>query len=186
MAYQFFHIEAYSLQAKSYEREITIKKGAKAGEKKTKKTETRSIKEIMEEQARIDEACPHVDEPRRPGLLYGVPLWRFYLAEEWADQAKDARGYKVKKDGNVALVGVASLPREMEDDFPEFAEVTLKFLKEKYGDRLKSVVVHDDEPHPHLHFTVILRKGERFDDIHEGLKAKNEAKKITRRARLKI
>ena len=34
MAYQFFHIEAYSLQAKSYEREITIKKGAKAGEKK--------------------------------------------------------------------------------------------------------------------------------------------------------
>ena len=26
MAYQFFHIEAYSLQAKSYEREITIKK----------------------------------------------------------------------------------------------------------------------------------------------------------------
>lgn len=178
MSYQFFHIEAYSLVAKSYEREITIKKGAKAGEKKTKKTETRSLKEIMEEQARIDEACPHVDDPRRPGLLYGVPPMEVLpLAEEWADQAKDSRGYKMKSDGNVALVGVASLPREMEDDFPEFAEVTLKFLKEKYGDRLKSVVVHDDEPHPHLHFTVIPRKGERFDDIHEGLKAKNEAKK---------
>ena len=27
MSYQFFHIEAYSLVAKSYEREITIKKG---------------------------------------------------------------------------------------------------------------------------------------------------------------
>ena len=38
---------------------------------------------------------------------------------------------KIKKDGNVALVGVASLPREMEDDFPEFAEVTLKFLKRR-------------------------------------------------------
>ena len=37
MAYQFFHIEAYSLQAKSYEREITIKKRAKAGEKKPRK-----------------------------------------------------------------------------------------------------------------------------------------------------
>ena len=159
MAYQFFHIEAYSLQAKSYEREITIKKRSQGRREKTKKTETRSIKEIMEEQARIDEACPHVDEPRRPGLLYGVPPMEvLLLAEEWADQAKDARGYKVKKDGNVALVGVASLPREMEDDFPEFAEVTLKFLKEKYGDRLKSVVVHDDEPHPHLHFTVILAR----------------------------
>ena len=51
----------------------------------------------MEEQARIDEACPHVDEPRRPGL-YGVPPMEVLpLAEEWADQAKDARGYKVKK-----------------------------------------------------------------------------------------
>ena len=178
MSYQFFHIEAYSLVAKSYEREITIKKGSKAGQTEIKKTETRSLKEIMEEQARIEEACPHVEDPRRPGLLYGVPPMEVLaLAEEWADQAKDARGYKMKKDGNVALVGVASLPREMEDDFPEFAEATLKFLKEKYGDRLKSVVVHDDEEHPHLHFTVIPRKGERFDDIHEGLKAKNEAKK---------
>lgn len=178
MSYQFFHIEAYSLVAKSYEREITIKRGSKAGQTEIKKTETRSLKEIMEEQARIKEACPHVEDPRRPGLLYGVPPMEVLpLAEEWADQAKDARGYKMKKDGNVALVGVASLPREMEDDFPEFAEATLKFLKEKYGDRLKSVVVHDDEEHPHLHFTVIPRKGERFDDIHEGLKAKNEAKK---------
>ena len=178
MSYQFFHIEAYSLVAKSYEREITIKKGSKAGQTEIKKTETRSLKEIMEEQARIEEACPHVEDPRRPGLLYGVPPMEVLaLAEEWADQAKDARGYKMKKDGNVALVGVASLPREMEDDFPEFAEATLKFLKEKYRDRLKSVVVHDDEEHPHLHFTVIPRKGERFDDIHEGLKAKNEAKK---------
>ena len=178
MGYQFFHIETYSLVAKSYEREIKIKKGPKEGQTEIKKTETRSLKEIMEEQARIEEACPHVEDPRRPGLLYGVPPMEVLpLAEEWADQAKDARGYKMKKDGNVALVGVASLPREMEDDFPEFAEATLKFLKAKYGDRLKSVVVHDDEPHPHLHFTVIPRPGERFDDIHEGLKAKNEAKK---------
>ena len=148
MSYQFFHIEAYSLVAKSYEREITIKKEARQGKPKLK-TETRSLKEIMEEQARIEEACPHVDDPRRPGLLYGVPpMDVLEIAEEWADQAKDARGYKMKKDGNVALVGVASLPREMEDDFPEFAEATLKFLKEKYGDRLKSVVVHDDEEHP--------------------------------------
>ena len=36
--------------------------------------------------------------PRRPGLLYGVPPMEVLpLAEEWADQAKDARGYKVKK-----------------------------------------------------------------------------------------
>ena len=37
MAYQFFHIEAYSLQAKSYEREITIKKPRQGREKKPRK-----------------------------------------------------------------------------------------------------------------------------------------------------
>ena len=83
------------MQAKSYEKRNNNKKGAKAGEKKTKKTETRSIKRNHGEQARIDEACPHVDDPRRPGLLYGVPPMEVLpLAEEWADQAKDARGYK--------------------------------------------------------------------------------------------
>lgn len=185
MGYQFFHIETYSLVAKSYEREIKIKKGPKEGQTEIKKTETRSLKEIMEEQARIGDSFPHVDVPKVPVLLYGVPpMDVLEIAEEWADQAKDARGYKMKKDGNVALIGVASLPREMEDDFPEFAETTLKWLNEKYGDRLKSVVVHDDEPHPHLHFTVIPRPGERFDDIHEGLKAKNEAKKNNQKGKI--
>ena len=38
MAYQFFHIEAYSLQAKSYEREITIiKKEPRQARKKPRK-----------------------------------------------------------------------------------------------------------------------------------------------------
>jgi hypothetical protein len=58
----------------------------------------------------------------------------------------------------------------------------LTWLREKYGDRLKSVVAHDDEAHPHLHFTVVPRIGERFDDIHEGLKAKNSAKKENKKA----
>lgn len=174
MPFQYIHVEAYARVGKEYERTITLKNG----EKKTKVTKTRNLKEIMEEQARIEEACPHVEDPRRPGLLYGVPPMEVLpIAEEWAENTKDSRGYKMKSDGNVALVGVASLPREMEDDFPEFAEATLKFLKEKYGDRLKSVVVHDDEEHPHLHFTVVPRIGERFEDIHEGIKAKNEAKK---------
>ena len=103
------------------------------------------------------------------------------MVEDWADNAKDAQGRKLRKDGLCALVGVASLPREMEDDFPQFAEDTLAWLKEKYGDRLKSVVVHDDEAHPHLHFTVVPRIGERFDDIHDGYKASKQAKQEGRK-----
>ena len=67
------------------------------------------------------------------GFVWGAPMEVLAMADEWADQAKDSRGYKMKSDGSVAIVGVASLPREMEDDFPEFAENTLKWLKENTG-----------------------------------------------------
>ena len=143
----------------------------------------RSLREILEEQARELEACPHIDRPSPPRILYGVPPMEVLaIAEEWAETAKDSRGHKLRKDGNCVLVGVASLPRAMEDDFPEFAEDTLAWLKEKYGDRLKSVVVHNDEAHPHLHFTVVPKIGERFEEIHEGIKAKNEAKRNNKKA----
>ena len=111
--------------------------------------------------------APMLMSPPSPwSVVWSAPYGGFTSRRGMGRPGERCQGLQSKKDGNVALVGVASLPREMEDDFPEFAEVTLKFLK-KYGDRLKSVVVHDDEPHPHLHFTVIPRKGERFDDIHE-------------------
>lgn len=55
-------------------------------------------------------------------------------------------------------------------------------FKRKYGDRLKSVIVHDDEAHPHLHFSVVPRVVNDSDDIHEGIKAKNQAKKEGQKA----
>lgn len=177
--YQFIHVDAYGREGSSQTKTSMNKHGAKV----TTTTKSRSAKEMLAEQWREEGACPHIKEPRKPGLLYGVkPMEVLPIIDEWADQARDAQGRKLRKDGHCALIGVASLPREMEDNFPEFAEDTLVWLKEKYGDRLKSVVVHDDEAHPHLHFTVVPRLGERFDDIHEGLKAKNEAKKNNKKA----
>lgn len=174
MSYQFIHFDAYAREGSKQTKTVTKKNGNKI----TTTKQVKSLRQIMEEQTRIEEACPHIQEPRRPGILYGVPPMEVLpIAEEWAESATDSIGRKLRKDGMVALVGVASLPREMEDNFPEFAEDTLKWLKNKYGDRLKSVVVHNDESHPHLHFTVVPRIGERFDDIHEGIKAKNLAKK---------
>lgn len=159
--YQFIHVETY----------------ARVGAKKTKSAEKkRSAAEILAEQWRDEGACPHIENPRNPGLLYGVkPSEVLTLMNEWADQAKDAQGRKLRKDGHCILIGVASLPRVMEDEFPQFAEDTLEWLKAKYGDRLKSVVVHDDEAHPHLHFSVIPRMGEKFEDIHDGFKASKQA-----------
>ena len=179
MPYQFIHYDGYGREGSTQTKTVTKKNGDKI----TTTKKVRSLKEILEEQDRVEEACPHIAEPRKPGLLYGVPpLEVLAIAAQWAETATDARGHKLRKDGNVCLVGVISLPRDMEDDFPKFAEESLIFLKEKYGDRLKSVIVHDDEAHPHLHFSVVPRVGERFDDIHEGIKAKNQAKKEGQKA----
>lgn len=178
MSYQFIHFDSYAREGSKQSKTVTKKNGDKI----TTIKQVKSIRQILEEQARIEAACPHIDHPRRPGLLYGVPPMEVLpMVEDWAENAKDAQGRRLRKDGLCALVGVASLPREMEDDFPQFAEDTLTWLKEKYGDRLKSVVVHDDEAHPHLHFTVVPRIGERFDDIHDGYKASKQAKQEGRK-----
>jgi hypothetical protein len=172
-SYQFIHVDAYAREGSSR----TTTEIKKNGDKIITTKKVRGAKEILEEQARIDGACPHINEPRNPGLLYGVPpLEVLTMVNEWAVQATDARGHKLRKDGLCVLVGVISLPRNMEDNFPEFAENSLIWLKEKYGDRLKSVVVHDDEAHPHLHFSVVPSVGEKFEDIHEGYKASKQAK----------
>ena len=172
-SYQFIHIDVYGREGSSQSKTITKKSGVKV----TTTTKSRCAKEILSEQWREDGACPHINNPGEPILLYGIPpLDVLPLIDEWADQAKDAQGRKLRKDANCVIIGVASLPRAMEDEFPQFAEDTLEWLKEKYGDRLKSVVVHNDESHPHLHFTVVPHIGERLDDIHEGYKASKQAK----------
>jgi len=75
------------------------------------------------------------------------------------------------------LAGVISLPRAEEKKWDQFVNVSMEYLKEKYGDRLKSVISHkNDEEHPHIHFYVVPRKGERFETIHEGQQASKLAK----------
>ncbi|MET5021246.1 hypothetical protein AAHH78_41250, partial [Burkholderia pseudomallei] len=54
----------------------------------------------------------------------------------------------------------------------------INYLKENYAERFKSGIAHRDVAHPHLHFTVVPHIGEKFEDIHEGCKAANEAKRL--------
>lgn len=58
----------------------------------------------------------------------------------------------------------------------DYKNDSIKYLKEKYGDKLKSVVEHTDEAHPHFHFYVLQDQGEFFDLIHDGKKAAYEAR----------
>ena len=161
MGYQFIHIESYA------------RTGAKTKDGAVKK----SIRQITNEVERVPGNIPHIEKPEPPKLIYGCPAVEIeQLAEDWASESKDVQGRKIRKDGLILLAGVASLPREDEENFDDFAQATLVFLLEKYGDRLKSAVVHNDEAHPHLHFYVLPKVGEKFEDIHPGFKASKTAK----------
>ena len=73
MSYQFIHFDSYAREGSKQSKTVTKKNGDKI----TTTKQVKSIRQILEEQARIEEACPHIDHPRRPGLLYGVHRWRF-------------------------------------------------------------------------------------------------------------
>ena len=54
---------------------------------------------------------------------------------------------------------MVSLPAEQRQDWPRFREATVAWLRQQYGERLRSVVEHTDEAHPHLHFYAVPLPG---------------------------
>lgn len=159
MSYQFIHIECYARQ------------GSKQGKGKW------SIRDIVAEAGREEGNYYHVKDAKPPKLVYGVSLAELEKkANEWGDQAKDARGHKLRKDGHCLLAGVISLPMEQKKDWEKFKAESVKWLKNEYGERLKTVVEHTDETHPHIHFYAVPNVGERFEVLHKGQQAANAAK----------
>jgi hypothetical protein len=155
--YQFIHISSYSSQAS----------------KKSKSSAC--VKSTVSEADRKPSYTHHIKEVEAPIILFGCsPTAAGDLAEAWGKQNK------IRKDGHVLLAGVISVNAEFER-WDDYKLTCIEWLQEKYGDRLQSVVEHTDEDHPHLHFFVIPRDGERFDGLHEGEKARNESRALKQR-----
>ena len=137
-----------------------------------------SMSEIAAEAERHPDAIPHIENPKPPILLFGVmPSVVVKEAEEWAKTAKDAIGRKLRIDGMCMDAGVVSFPADRIDEWPAYRDEAIEWLKKKYGDNLKSIVEHTDEPYPHFHFYVVPKKGEKFESIHEGYAAMNAVPK---------
>lgn len=156
--YQFIHVECYGREAGK----------GKAG--------AHNLASIAAEAERVAGACKHVAHPQMPVILHGCsPSAATEMADDWAMQAKDAKGRKLRKDGLCLLSGIVSLPKSREADWPKFRDASINWLKNKYGESLQSVVEHRDEEHPHIHFYVVPLVGERFETVHEGrMAAQNE------------
>lgn len=169
--YQFAHVDGY---------------GRKGGKNGTTKERVLSMSEIAAEAERHPDAIPHIENPQPPILRFGVlPSEVVKEAEEWAKTATDAIGRKLRIDGMCMDAGVVSFPADRIDEWPAYRDEAIEWLKTKYGDHLKSVVEHTDEPYPHIHFYVVPKKGEKFESIHEGYAAMNavpkEAPRIDRK-----
>lgn len=170
MGYQFIHLEAYARVGST--QTTTGKSGVKVVKSK------HSASDIAAEAERHEAHSKHVPEPKKPGLLWGVlPCQAVADATAWAEGEKDAQGRKLRKDALCLLAGVVSISNELEDFWDEHKQRTIVWLKEKYGSRLRSVVEHTDEEHPHLHFYCIPKAGERFETLHDGYRASAEAKR---------
>lgn len=170
--YQFVRIESYARVGSRQERAATKKKPARIEAKW-------SASDIAAEADRQPGACNHVEAPQPPTYHLGGPVSSVVAeAEAWATAQRDPRGRKLRSDAPVMLAGVVSLPGDRIEDWPAYRDATLVWLRTKYGDRLRCVVEHLDEKHPHLHFYVIPAPGESFDRIHEGRRAAAQAKAI--------
>ena len=126
MGFQFLHIEAY----------------ARHGSKQHGQPRKWSAREIAAEAMREPDACPHVAQPLPPQVLHGCPGRG---REAGPRSSQDAKGRKLRADGLALAAGVVSLPAEQRQDWPRFREATVAWLRQQYGERLRSVVEHTDE-----------------------------------------
>jgi len=170
--YQFIHVEGYS-RSGSNQTIVRKSKLPKRGDLPTKPKSTTyskwSISQIADEALRVDGACDHVEKPHKPTVLHGVGVREAVAdAETWAAEAKDSIGRALRKDGQCLLAGVVSLPSDRASEWDDFKTDCVEWLKSKYGERLRCVIEHTDETHPHLHFYAVPLPGERFEAIHAG------------------
>lgn len=151
--FQFIHVNSYSR---------TLSK--KASHAKW------TAKDVIAEATRDKSAIPHINEPQQPIHVYGQPIEQLLeTLDTWAAGTKDAKGRASRKDAVCLLAGVFSVqegtpPEQWEQTKTDF----IKWAQNKYGERLKTVIEHVDEGHPHCHFYVVPLPGESFDQVHEG------------------
>lgn len=172
MGAQFIHENAYSVNLTA----------------KSKKENSNTVATILAEATRQIGSCDHVENPLPPVPIYGNIENVSQKCQEWLDETKDPTGKKVRKDSCVLLAGVVSCAPEDNYKWEDIRDASLKYLIEKFGeDRLISVIEHIDEPfkdgpykgtiQKHIHYYVVPRPGEQFENIHEGKKAVAQVKK---------
>lgn len=169
MGYQFVHLESYSRKADA--------KG-------------RSTDFIFSEASRKPEASVHVASPLPPVVVFGVSVEAVQEIHDMAAatatiNVKGGHVRKLARDKKTLHTVVASHPCTMDEiradpakrkEAEEWERRTVQWLKDQYGDDLKSVVRHEDEEYFHIHAYVVPlgEPGMSALRYHPGTTAKRE------------
>ncbi|WP_107340623.1 plasmid recombination protein [Agrobacterium pusense] len=166
MGFQFVHMTAYS------------RKGDGKG---------RSTGFVFGEARRDPSASLHVGTPAPPVIVHGMSveeLERLHdaTAEAATTTPKGGKPRKVQKSQHTLMAVVASHPHSMEEvrtnpekrrEAEEWEKRTVAWLRAQYGDKLVSVIRHEDESHYHLHAYVLPNDpAMRASALHPGQTAK--------------
>lgn len=173
-------------------RQVSTKKGPKSrgiGRRDLPEFHSRyhgwNLDQVAAEQERVPGNHPHVSSPKPPRIVHGMsPSQAAALAKHHAALGRDPTGRKIRIDANIALSGVLSYPvpwsevraspHEMRR-YERWRGRAVKFLQKDFGVTLRSVVQHDDEPYPHLHYWVVddlaPNSGFGVGRVHPGVKA---------------
>lgn len=168
MAFQFVHLEAYS------------RKADKGG---------RTTSFVFDEAERQPHACVHVENPEPPTVVHGCSISDLRMMHDQAvadarTVNKDGKEKAIRIDQKTLLTVVASHPytvAECKADASKMAEYeawerdTIGWLRDQYGDNLKTVVRHSDESHMHIH-AYVLPEHLKALEIHPGVSAKRVEK----------
>ena len=190
--FQFIHVETYALKASTKQHPVKPPKDGKAPINPPKVKNKYSAGQIIDEVLREPHAVPHVANPEKPNFVLGSEddlrtlIPQIEAAAASYKNPKDGR--KLRSDAHVLLAGVASYPREAAEDNPKGYEKwkakTVDFLREKYGDKLVSVVEHQDESHPHLHFYCVDFENLNAKMLHDGHRAAAQLPQLSKEAGL--
>jgi len=169
--YQFISVNSYS----------SARPKARTRSGKLTGTTSRKLNscDVFDEVTRVPSACKHVDNPQPPNWLLGSREEAETAGAQWKATTRHGKR-KVRTDSPWLAAGVASLPKSRISEWPAFRDDVVKHLRKKYGNRLKGVVEHLDEEHPHLHFYCVPNPGDSFGTVHQGFAAKTAARKAGR------
>lgn len=132
-----------------------------------------SVGQVIDEVERVEQFSQHIEAPEPPNQIYGIsPREVLALHDTMLERAKtkvtlkDGRTVErgIRKDRHTLLGCVASHPytsrmvKDLPDaraEYEDWRRRTVEWLKELYGDKLKCVVEHLDETHPHIHAYIL-------------------------------